>query len=114
MAPLDKDPQHIGQMFSALAHRYDRANRWLSFCQDQRWRKAVVRWASPKSGDRVLDLCTGTGDLALEFARSAEVQVTGVDISREMLALAIKKADDAGCAKRLRFQAGNVLDLSYL
>lgn len=113
MVPLNKNPIQIGQMFSALAGRYDRANRWLSFFQDQRWRKAVVRWADLKMGDRVLDLCTGTGDLALEFARSADVQVTGADISAEMLALAGKKARGSAYPQRLRFEAANVMELPY-
>jgi len=113
MAPLDKDPIQIGQMFSALAGRYDRANRWLSFFQDQRWRTAVVCWAAPQAGDRVLDLCTGTGDLALEFARKAEVQVTGVDISTEMLALARKKAEQAACAERVHLETANAMELPY-
>lgn len=113
MAPLDKNPIQIGQMFSALAGCYDRANRWLSFFQDQRWRTAVVRWAAPKAGDRVLDLCTGTGDLALEFARRAGVQVTGVDISTEMLALARKKVERATCSERVHLETANAMELPY-
>lgn len=110
MPPLDKTPAHIGHMFSDLAGRYDLANRCLSFFQDQRWRRKLVGIATPRSGEHVLDLCTGTGDLALEFARAADVRVTGVDISEAMLAIAARKARHEA---RVRFETCNVMELPY-
>jgi len=100
-------------MFSSLAHRYDRANHWLSLKQDSRWRTALVRWANPQTGERILDLCTGTGDLAMRFAQQRQVQVTGMDIADKMLTVARNKAQRAGLSNQIRYDLGNALDLPY-
>lgn len=113
MSTLDKNPQEIGKMFSSLAHRYDLANHLLSLNQDKRWRKAVVRWANPQAGQHLLDLCTGTGDLALDFAKAADIQVTGIDISDKMLAIAADKTKHIGFDHRINYDEGNVLELPY-
>lgn len=113
MNPPDKDPQRIAAMFSAIAPRYDRANHILSFNQDRRWRRFAVRQAELCQGMRVLDLCTGTGDLALALARAAPVEVVGLDLSRDMLARAREKARRAGLEGRVRFLEGNALDVPF-
>src|SRR5438105_3251761 len=61
------DPLRIQTMFASIASRYDRANTILSAGVHHRWRKAAVRIADPKPGDRILDCATGTGDLAIAF-----------------------------------------------
>lgn len=113
MSNLDKDPQRIGEMFSTLAARYDRANRVLSLNQDKKWRNAVVDWANPPPGSQVLDLCTGTGDLALAFAGRPDVSVTGLDISPKMLELAVEKSRRIQINDRVKFEQGNCLELPY-
>jgi demethylmenaquinone methyltransferase/2-methoxy-6-polyprenyl-1,4-benzoquinol methylase len=78
-------------MFADIAPRYDFLNRVLSFGIDRSWRKKTVRsMALPKDG-RLLDLCCGTGDLALDFS-VAGVQVIGADFTAPMLPLAQAKA----------------------
>ncbi len=83
------DPHAVRRMFARVAWRYDLANRLLSLGQDQRWRRALRRqvafWASPGP---VLDLATGTGDVALGFAKQA---VVASDFCLEMLLLARRK-----------------------
>lgn len=113
MSSLDKDPQTIGEMFSSLADRYDRANHWLSLYQDRRWRKRLVRWVAPRAGDRVLDVCTGTGDLALALARCGQVQISGVDIAEKMLWVAHKKTQHAGLTDQVDYKQANALALPY-
>lgn len=82
----------IAELFSKIAHRYDRANHVLSFNRDRVWRRELVRQADPRPGERVLDLCTGTGDVALEFARACpDMQIIGLDLSEQMLRVARKK-----------------------
>jgi demethylmenaquinone methyltransferase/2-methoxy-6-polyprenyl-1,4-benzoquinol methylase len=82
----------IPRMFSRIAARYDLANHVLSGLRDQAWRRTLVQAAEPKPGERVLDVCTGTGDLLLEFWRK-EPQLTlwGLDLSRGMLTVAQSK-----------------------
>lgn len=73
-------------MFSQVAGRYDLMNRLMTFGQDVRWRKFVIGRADLKPGDRVLDLATGTGDLALDaLAATADLQVAGADFTVEMM-----------------------------
>ncbi len=84
----DKSPQKIAQMFDAIAGRYDFLNHLLSLGIDRRWRRRAVRELELAQGSRVLDLCTGTADLALaalEGPRDAGRSVIGIDFSAAML-----------------------------
>ncbi len=81
----------VQQMFAEIAPRYDLLNRLLSFGIDARWRRRAVRELALPSGAHLLDLCCGTGDLALAFAKSG-AQVTGADFTGPMLPLAHAKA----------------------
>ena len=80
----------VRQMFGRITPKYDLLNRLLSFRQDVSWRRLAVNESRVKSGDRVLDLCCGTGELGLEFER-AGAKVTGMDFCRPMLQEARKK-----------------------
>jgi demethylmenaquinone methyltransferase / 2-methoxy-6-polyprenyl-1,4-benzoquinol methylase len=84
------DPIAVRSMFSRIAGRYDLLNRTLSLGIDQRWRRRVVREANLGPGSLVVDACTGTGDLALAFARSGS-RVVGVDFTFEMVRLSPAK-----------------------
>lgn len=77
-------------MFARIAGRYDLLNRVLSLGIDRSWRRRTVRAAGEVSGEAVLDVCCGTGDLSLDFAR-AGARVTGVDFTPQMLAFAAPK-----------------------
>lgn len=81
-------------MFARVAPRYDLANRVLSLGIDRSWRRSAVREAGVRPGERALDLCAGTGDLALALAR-AGARVVGADFCLPMLALAGTKAGPA-------------------
>ncbi|MBL7215261.1 MAG: ubiquinone/menaquinone biosynthesis methyltransferase [Phycisphaerae bacterium] len=78
--------------FESIAERYDRCNHLLSFGIDHLWRREVIQTLNPKIQQRVLDICTGTGDLAFAFLRhSHSKDVTGLDISKVMIGLAQEK-----------------------
>ena len=86
----------VRAMFARIAPRYDLLNRLLSFSLDKRWRRRVVRIVTPrlqKSGATALDVCCGTGDLALELARVDGVAVTGCDFVPEMIVRARAKSE---------------------
>lgn len=84
-------------MFSEIAPRYDLLNRLLSFGADLRWRRRAVALALEKGPRRILDLATGTGDLALMLKRRAPLaEVVGADFAPPMLELARRKAQAQG------------------
>lgn len=85
----------VRQMFARVADRYDRANHVLSLGIDVAWRRAVVRAAGIGRGSRVLDVCSGTGDLAIALA-STGAEVTGSDFCPEMLRHAVRKSASLG------------------
>lgn len=97
-----------GRMFDRIARRYDLLNRVLSLGLDQLWRRRTVAALQLRPGQRVLDLATGTGDLALAMLRACpDASVFGLDPSSAMLAKAREKAPGlalgAGIAEQLPF-----------
>lgn len=87
MTKLTEKGRAIRQMFDEIAPRYDLLNRLLSFGIDRRWRRIAVRQLAVPPGGRVLDVATGTGDVALEIARQTDpsVRVVGADFTQGML-----------------------------
>ncbi len=95
----------VERMFSAVAPRYDFLNRLLSAGRDRTWRReAVAATALPRQGI-LLDVCTGTADVALEAARQfPHARIVGVDFSRPMVALGAAKIERARLGERVRLQ----------
>ena len=87
-------PEGVRSMFDRIAPVYDAMNRMMTAGLDQRWRRATVEGVV-HPGDRVLDACCGTGDLAFAAA-AAGGRVTGIDFSRPMLDRARRKAPEIG------------------
>lgn len=92
----DKKSQ-IRTMFDNIAPTYDRLNHLLSMNVDRLWRRRTVRLVAGQSPSAVLDVATGTGDLALALARKLpEARICGVDLSAEMLKVAAEKLAGKG------------------
>jgi demethylmenaquinone methyltransferase / 2-methoxy-6-polyprenyl-1,4-benzoquinol methylase len=104
---------YVSEMFGAIADRYDVMNFVMTMGQDQRWRRDAVEVANVTPGDSVLDVATGTGDLALELASriAPRGHVIGVDFSEPMLQLARKKS--AGRHLPVSFLVGDALRLEF-
>jgi demethylmenaquinone methyltransferase/2-methoxy-6-polyprenyl-1,4-benzoquinol methylase len=103
-----------GAMFDAIAARYDLLNRLLSFGIDQRWRKLTARALELGPASRVLDLATGTCDLAIRVAGHASgVSVVGVDPSERMLEVGQRKLERLGLADRIKLEVGDAQRLPF-
>ena len=102
----------VREMFAAIAHSYDSMNRFLSWGRDTHWRREAVRLAEPGK-DRVLDVATGTGDIALELVGYADL-VVGVDSCPEMLNVGLLKASRRKLGRRIEFIAGDALALPFV
>ena len=90
---VDRDPGRIAGMFGRIAPRYDLMNHLMTAGLDRHWRRLAAAEASLEPGDRALDVCCGTGDLALALAELwPGADVTGLDFTAEMLDIAREKA----------------------
>jgi demethylmenaquinone methyltransferase/2-methoxy-6-polyprenyl-1,4-benzoquinol methylase len=108
----------VDRMFDRIAHRYDALNRVLSFGMDTGWRKRALahlpRPSSSTAGLRVLDVATGTADVALLLLDRDDVaHVTGVDVSTEMLARGQQKATQHRRGTALTLQSGDATSLPF-
>ena len=115
MFRLSEKGEKIQQMFGTIAPRYDFLNRMLSFGIDRRWRKKAVRLLKYREGARILDVATGTGDVALEIARTTppSVKITGADFCKEMVDLGQLKAAQSPHAGRIDFTVAPCEDLPF-
>jgi demethylmenaquinone methyltransferase/2-methoxy-6-polyprenyl-1,4-benzoquinol methylase len=104
---------YVRQMFGAIADRYDLMNRVMTLWQDQRWRRQAVEVAAVGAGAQVLDVATGTGDLAFELAHAVLPggSVIGIDFSEPMLGHARRKASARGVP--VAFERADALRLPY-
>ena len=103
-----------GAMFDRIAGRYDLLNRWMSFGMDRGWRRKTIASLELEPGHRLLDLATGTADLALRALRKhPEIHVVGVDPSQAMLDVGAEKRHRAGMDERLQLQVGDAQSLPF-
>lgn len=105
--------KQVEQMFNNIAHRYDFLNHFLSLGIDKQWRKAVIRGLQKTKPEKILDVATGTGDLAFESAKQLKAQVTGVDIAANMLLMAEEKKKKSRQADNIKFMQADALNLPF-
>jgi demethylmenaquinone methyltransferase/2-methoxy-6-polyprenyl-1,4-benzoquinol methylase len=100
-------------MFDAIAGRYDFLNHLLSAGLDRRWRNRAIRALELRGHERLLDVCTGTGDLAIAAVSSPKAahDAVGIDFSAEMLRLGLEKVRRGGLASRVRLSRGDAMHL---
>jgi demethylmenaquinone methyltransferase/2-methoxy-6-polyprenyl-1,4-benzoquinol methylase len=93
--PVDKSESRIRRMFGEISPRYDFLNHFLSGGADYYWRWRAVRAVPPRDEAPILDVCTGTGDLAIAYAKNSRgsASVIGTDFAHGMLTRAASKAD---------------------
>ena len=102
------------RMFDAVARRYDLMNMILSLGLDRFWRRKAVRVLAPQPGNRILDIGSGTGDIAIEVVRQQPgATVTGIDPAVDMLELALKKITKCGFQDAIRVEPGDALKLQF-
>ncbi len=100
---VDKSTARVRRMFGEIARRYDFLNHLLSLGIDRRWRRRAVRLVAPAEEGPILDVCSGTGDLALAYWRSSggRVRIVGADFCHPMLVIAQRKCRRRGAADRV-------------
>lgn len=104
--------EQVERMFDHISPKYDLLNRLLSLGTDQGWRRKVIRGVGEEPVKRLLDVATGTADLAIQAAAVAE-HVTGADISAGMLAQGREKVARTGLAERITLVQGDAAALPF-
>lgn len=112
---LDKSSDRVRGMFGEIASRYDLLNHLLSLGIDRRWRRQTVRRVPPAGDGPILDLCTGTGDLALAYwkASHGRVPIVGADFCRPMLTVGLQKVRHAEAQGQIRLVEADVQRLPF-
>ena len=100
-------------MFDNISHSYDRLNRILSFGIDIWWRKKAIATLRDARPALILDIATGTGDLAIEALSLKPEKIIGVDISEGMLAAGRKKLQKMGLTDKIDLQSGDSENLNF-
>jgi demethylmenaquinone methyltransferase/2-methoxy-6-polyprenyl-1,4-benzoquinol methylase len=103
----------VNELFTRIAPRYDLINDLQSFGLHRYWKQRVIKEAKPRKGEKALDLCCGTGDIALGLARKGS-EVTGLDFSERMLEIARERQTKAGTGfARMQFVSGDAQNLPF-
>jgi len=99
--------EQIATMFDRIASKYDFLNHTLSFGIDKMWRSKAIRLIAGNSPKSILDVATGTGDFAIAALRSGATKVTGIDISKEMVAVGREKIRKLGLEGKIELLTGD-------
>ena len=103
----------IEKMFDSISVEYDLLNRILTFGSDIRWRKKIVSIARTSNPKHILDIATGTADIALELSKINDSKITGVDISRKMLEVGRTKIKLRKLSNQIVLESGDAECLNY-
>lgn len=105
--------EQVAQMFDTISDKYDSLNRIISLGNDVKWRKKVLQLVSDTHPKKVLDIATGTGDLAILMAETPAEKIVGLDISQGMLNVGIQKIKDRQLSDRIEMILGDSENLPF-
>lgn len=105
--------EQVATMFNNISHRYDFLNHFLSLGIDILWRKKAIRLLKKESPKHILDVATGTADLAIEALSLNPERIVGIDISDKMLAVGKKKLEKLGVDHIIQLQLGDSENLPF-
>ncbi len=105
--------EQVTQMFDTISGNYDELNRVISFGIDVKWRKKVLKIVSDKNPQNVLDIATGTGDLAILMAKTSAKKIIGLDLSAGMLEVGKKKISAKNLSNTIEMVLGDSEQIPY-
>lgn len=105
--------REVEDMFDNIAPKYDLLNHVLSLKIDTLWRDTLVKWMRTENPQTVLDVATGTGDLAVAVQRGTSAKVTGLDLSQKMLDVGVKKVKKLNLDNKISMLKGDAENLSF-
>ena len=105
--------EQVAQMFDTISENYDGLNRVISFGTDAKWKKKILKMIAAKQPKTILDIATGTGDLAILFANTSATEIIGLDISQGMLDIGKKKIAAQNLDSRIQMVLGDGENIPY-
>jgi len=105
--------EQVTQMFDAISSNYDGLNRVISFGIDIKWRKKVLVLVAAKNPDTILDIATGTGDLAILMTKTSAKTIIGLDLSAGMLEVGKTKIEDKKLSDKIEMVLGDSENIPY-
>ncbi|MHA3787769.1 bifunctional demethylmenaquinone methyltransferase/2-methoxy-6-polyprenyl-1,4-benzoquinol methylase UbiE [Flavobacterium hauense] len=105
--------EQVAQMFDTISGNYDGLNRVISFGIDVKWRKKVLKLVADKNPKTILDIATGTGDLAILMAQTSATEIIGADISEGMMEVGRKKVAEKGLDSKIKLVYGDSENLPF-
>jgi demethylmenaquinone methyltransferase/2-methoxy-6-polyprenyl-1,4-benzoquinol methylase len=105
--------EQVTQMFDAISSNYDGLNRVISFGIDIKWRKKVVALVAAKNPDTILDIATGTGDLAIMMTKTSAKTIVGLDLSAGMLEVGKKKIEEKQLSNKIEMVLGDSENIAF-
>ncbi|HSD07605.1 bifunctional demethylmenaquinone methyltransferase/2-methoxy-6-polyprenyl-1,4-benzoquinol methylase UbiE [Flavobacterium sp.] len=105
--------EQVAQMFDTISGNYDNLNRVISFGIDVKWRKKVLRLVSETNPETILDIATGTGDLAILMAQTKAKKIIGLDISEGMLEVGTKKIQEKNLSQTIEMVLGDSENMPF-
>lgn len=105
--------EQVAQMFDTISENYDGLNKIISFGTDAKWKQKILKMVAAKQPTTILDIATGTGDLAILFAKTSATEIIGLDISQGMLDIGKKKIEAQKLDSKIQMVLGDGENIPY-
>ncbi|HEU4788054.1 MAG TPA: bifunctional demethylmenaquinone methyltransferase/2-methoxy-6-polyprenyl-1,4-benzoquinol methylase UbiE [Flavobacterium sp.] len=105
--------EQVAKMFDTISGNYDSLNRVISFGIDVKWRKKVLQLVAETNPEKILDIATGTGDLAILMAQTQAKKIIGLDISAGMLEIGVKKIEEKKLSQTIEMVLGDSENMPF-
>jgi demethylmenaquinone methyltransferase/2-methoxy-6-polyprenyl-1,4-benzoquinol methylase len=105
--------EQVAKMFDTISGNYDSLNRVISFGIDVKWRKKVLQLVTKTNPEKILDIATGTGDLAILMAGTGAKKIIGLDISTGMLEVGVKKIEEKKLSQTIEMVLGDSENMPF-
>ena len=105
--------KQVEKMFDSISFEYDRLNRLISAGNDVKWRKNIYKIAESLGPVNILDIATGTADIAIELSQIEDSEIIGLDISEKMLDVGRQKVTNRNLEDKVSLISGDAEDLNF-
>ena len=110
---MNKENNNTKEMFDSISKEYDFINNLITFGSHKKWKKQIVNISKKNKPKQILDLATGTADIAIELTSIENCKITGLDISSKMLSIGQTKIDKLKLNRNISLEEGDAENLKF-